>query len=133
MNCRPWTQIVSLVPLGMVGCVVSAESCTPAFEDGGWMMLGSLANVITVITARISDARAATPRARVRMRSGARRERRRRELAAVTSGRKARHSTHAAGLEPCSATPYTGRSLRRGRAIRTVAWALVAAGIAAPP
>ena len=52
MNWRPWTQIVSFLPLGGVGWL-SDDSRKPAFEFGGLRMLGSLMKVTTVRTTRI--------------------------------------------------------------------------------
>ena len=42
MYWRPWTQIVSFLPLGGVGSVNDADSTSPsAFEFGGLMMLAA--------------------------------------------------------------------------------------------
>src|SRR5947209_8299009 len=76
-----------------------------------------------------ANTRAAPIAKQVPMRSwGARRPR----TAAMRWGRKARHSSPA-GRPPVGAgAPYTGAPLRVSRAIRVTAWALVAAGVAAP-
>ena len=55
-------QIVSFLPSGGVGSVVEAVSTSPlAPEFGGLMMLGSLTNVTTVSTTRISAAATVQP------------------------------------------------------------------------
>ncbi len=62
MYWRPCTQIVTALPLGGVGWVTDADSTSPlAFELGGLMMLGSLMNVTTVSTTRISAAATVQP------------------------------------------------------------------------
>ena len=55
MYCRPWTQIVSFLPLGGEGWV-RADSRNGAVEFGGLMMLGNLTNVTTVRITRIMAA-----------------------------------------------------------------------------
>src|SRR6202035_2322793 len=57
MYWRPCTQIVSFLPLGGAGSLIDAERKVPeAVELGGLRMLGSLMNVTTVSTTRISAA-----------------------------------------------------------------------------
>ena len=55
-------QIVSFLPFGGVGSVSEADRTSPfALEFGGLMMLGSLMNVTTVRTTRISAAATVQP------------------------------------------------------------------------
>src|SRR5579884_3119141 len=62
MYCRPWTQIVSFLPLGGLGWVTEADRKFPvAVELGGLMMLGSFTKVTTVNTTRIRAAPTVQP------------------------------------------------------------------------
>src|SRR5436305_14335216 len=61
MYCRPCTQIVSFLPLGGVGSLVEADKIGVALEFGGLMIPGSLTNVTTVSTTRITAATTVQP------------------------------------------------------------------------